>query len=288
MIAIYKRELNALFNSMIGYIIITFLLAFTGIYFLAYNLNYGYPYFAYVLSGITFLYLIIVPILTMRSFAEERKSKTDQLLLTSPVSLFQVVMGKYLAMITIIGIPCVVYLFFPWIIKLQGTAYIAVDYLTILIFFLLGCTYIALGMFVSSLTESPVISAVGSFGILMVLYLWSGIVGFLPTSALLNMLGVFLVITVLVGMVFKMTENWTLCGLIELIGVIACVIVYVLKKDIYESLLANICGKLDLTAPFNDICSNQLFNVNGVILYLSLIALFIFLTMEMIQKRRWS
>ena len=88
--AIYKRELGAYFHSMIGYVFIAFLVAFTGIYFMAYNLNYGYPYFSYVLSGILFVFMIAIPILTMRSFAEDKKSKTDQLLLTSPVSLFKI------------------------------------------------------------------------------------------------------------------------------------------------------------------------------------------------------
>ena len=108
MAAIYRRELKGYFNTMIGYVIIVFLLAFSGIYFMAYNLNYGYPYFSYVLSGGIFMLLIAAPLLTMRSFAEERKNRTDQLLLTAPVSLFQIVMGKYLAMITILGIPCAV------------------------------------------------------------------------------------------------------------------------------------------------------------------------------------
>ena len=100
--AIYRRELKSYFHSMIGYVFIAFLVAFTGVYFMAYNLNYGYPYFSYVLSATIFIYLIAIPILTMRSFAEERKNKTDQMLLTAPVSLFQVVMGKYLAMVTIL------------------------------------------------------------------------------------------------------------------------------------------------------------------------------------------
>lgn len=110
--AIYKRELNSYFHTMIGYVFIAFLVAYAGVYFMAYNLNYGYPYFSYVLTGILFVLLIAVPVLTMRSFAEDRKNKTDQLLLTSPVSLPKVVLGKYLAMVTILMVPCVIYLIF--------------------------------------------------------------------------------------------------------------------------------------------------------------------------------
>ena len=94
--AIYKRELKSYFDSMIGYVFIAFLVAITGIYFMVYNLNMGYPYFSYALNSILFIMLVAVPVLTMKCFAEEKKSRTDQLLLTAPVSLSQIVLGKYL------------------------------------------------------------------------------------------------------------------------------------------------------------------------------------------------
>ena len=96
MTAIYKRELKSYFQSMTGYVLIAFLVIFTGIYFMAYNLNSGYPYFSYVLMNINYVLIIIIPMLTMRSFAEERKNKTDQLLLAAPVKLFDIVMGNVL------------------------------------------------------------------------------------------------------------------------------------------------------------------------------------------------
>ena len=286
--AIYKRELRSYFHSMIGYVFIAFLVAYTGIYFLAYNLNYGYPYFSYVLSGILFVYLVAIPILTMRCFAEDKKNKTDQMLLTAPVSLFQIVMGKYLAMITILGIPCAVYLLFPLMIKMQGTAYILSDYLSILVYFLLGCVYIAIGMFVSSLTESQIIAAIGTFGILMVIQLWSGIIGFLPSSAVANVLGMALLLSLLVWGVWRMTQNWVICLALEIVNLGVNGIIYAVKSEVYENLLSTICGKLNLIDIFNSIASNNLLDVSGIILYLSLIVFFVFLTMEMIQKRRWS
>ena len=101
MTAIYKRELRSYLTSMIGYIFIFFILLLTGIYFSAYQLSAAYPKFEYTLSALTFVFLISVPILTMRILAEERKQKTDQLLLTSPVSVEKIVMGKYLALVTV-------------------------------------------------------------------------------------------------------------------------------------------------------------------------------------------
>ena len=131
MAAIYKREFKSYFHSMIGSVFIAVLLVFTGIYFLAYNLNAGYPYFAYTLGGSLIVFLVTIPILTMKSFSEEQKSKTDQLLFTAPVSLTRIVLGKYLAMITVFLIPNLIFCLYPLIIKLQGTAYLVADYTAI-------------------------------------------------------------------------------------------------------------------------------------------------------------
>ena len=134
MLAIYKRELKSCFQSMTGPVFVAFLIAFTGIYFMAYNMMSGYPYFSYTLSGSLIVFLVGIPLITMRSFSEERRNKTDQLLLTAPVSLPKVVFGKYLAMVTVIAIPNVIFCIFPLIIKSQGTAYLMVDYISIGVF----------------------------------------------------------------------------------------------------------------------------------------------------------
>lgn len=286
--AIYKREFRSYFHSMIGYAFIAFLLAFTGVYFMVYNLNYGYPYFSYVLSSITFLLLIAIPVLTMRSFAEEKKNKTDQMLLTYPVSLTEVVLGKYFAMVSIFAIPCLLYLLFPLLIKAQGTAYIRVDYLAILVFFLLGSVYISIGMFISALTESQILAAIGTFGILLLTYIWSGLTNFIGSAAWMNLVGLIILLSILVGLIWKMTENRILAAGLEVICLLICGLVYLLKSSLYEGLLSSMAEKVNLFSTFSSISSNHLLDISGIILYLSLIFLFNFLTIQMIQKRRWS
>ena len=286
--AIYKRELRSYFHSMIGYVFIAFLVAYTGIYFLAYNLNYGYPYFSYVLSGMLFVYLVAIPILTMRCFAEDKKNKTDQMLLTAPVSLFEIVLGKYLAMVTVIGIPNVIFCAFPLIIKAQGTAYLKVDYISIGVFFLLGCVYAASGMFLSALTESQMIAFISTFGILLILYLWNGILSMLPSSAVSGLVGVLIILTLIVVYIYQMTGNIVIAGVIEAVGVIAGVVVYFVKSSLYENLLTKMLGRLALADVFTDITSNSIVDITGIALYLSLIVVFVFLTVQAIQKRRWN
>ncbi len=286
--AIYKRELDSYFHSMIGYVFIAFFLAFTGVYFMAYNLNYGYPIFSYVLSSLVFILLIAIPVLTMKSFSEDRKSRTDQLLLTAPVSLGQIVMGKYLAMVTVYLIPNLVFCLYPLVIKLQGNAYLLTDYCGILVFFLMGCVYISIGMFLSSLTESQIIAAISSFGVLLILYLWDGIWGFLPSSALLNLVILLVLLTLVSVLVWHITGNPVMAGILEVVFLAAGIIVYAVNSSVYESLLSDVLGRLDLTAPLTDVVSSSLLDTGSIILYLSVIGLFIFLTMQSIQKRRWS
>ena len=288
MLAIYKRELKSYFHSMTGCVFIAFLVMFTGIYFMAYNLNAGYPYFSYTLSGSLIVFLVGIPLLTMRSFSEERKTKTDQLLLTAPVSLTKVVLGKYFAMVTVLAVPNVIFCLFPLLIKLQGTAYLLVDYSSIAVFFLLGCVYLAIGMFMSSLTESQIIAFISTFGILLLLYLWDGILSFLPGSALSGMIGILLILTLIVVYIYHMTKNWMLAAGIEAVGIAAALIVYFVKSSLYENLLTKLLGRLALADVFMNISSSNIVDVSGLLLYVSILIIFVFLTIQTIQKRSWS
>lgn len=288
MLAIYKRELKSYFHSMTGCVFIAFLVMFTGIYFMAYNLNAGYPYFSYTLSGSLIVFLVGIPLLTMRSFSEERKTKTDQLLLTAPVSLTKVVLGKYFAMVTVLAVPNVIFCLFPLLIKLQGTAYLLVDYSSIAVFFLLGCVYLAIGMFMSSLTESQIIAFISTFGILLLLYLWDGILSFLSGSAFSGMIGILLILTLIVVYIYHMTKNWMLAAGIEAVGIAAALIVYFVKSSLYENLLTKLLGRLALADVFMNISSSNIVDVSGLLLYVSILIIFVFLTIQTIQKRRWS
>ena len=288
MLAIYKRELRSYFQSMVGCVFVAFLVLFTGIYFTAYNLTAGYPYFSYTLSGSLIVFIVGIPLITMRSFAEERKNKTDQLLLTAPVSLTKVVLGKYLAMATVVAIPNLVFCLFPLIIKMNGTAYLKVDYISIMVFFLLGCVYLAIGMFLSTLTESQIIAFITTFGALLLLYLWDGIMEFLPSSASGCMVGVLLILRLIVFYIWQITSNWILSAVLEAVCVIACVAVYFVKSSLYENLLSMLLGKLAFADVFTGITRNHIVDMSGIVLYLSVITVFIFLTVQTIQKRRWS
>lgn len=288
MIAIYKRELKSYFQSMIGYAFIAFLMLFVGIYFTAYNLNSGYPYFSYVLSSTMFIFLVAVPVLTMKCFAEERKSKTDQLLLTSPVSVLDIVLGKYFAMVTVFLVPVLLSCIYPLVIKAQGTAYLKADYAAILMYFAIGCVYIAIGMFLSSLTESQIIAVVSTFATLLVLYLWSGVLSFLPSEAIYNLIGVIAIILLVGYLIYEVTKNWVIGGGIMAVGTIASVVTYIVNRDAFASLLSTWLGKLDFSTMLDSVINNNLFDVSNLVVCVSMVFLLVFLTVQTIQKRRWS
>ena len=270
MLAIYKREVRSYFNSMIGCVFAAFLTIIGGVYFMVYNLYSGYPFFAYSLAGVIFMLLISVPVLSMKSFAEDRKNKTDQLLLTSPVSLVEIVLGKYFAMVTVFAIPCIIYCIFPLIIKLQGNAHLLVDYSSILAFFLLGCVFIAIGMFLSFF------------------YMLDNLLQYLPTSAISN-LAIWIIVFILIGLlIYHITKNQMIAGVITGIGIIAGVIIYFVKKTLLESLFSTLLGHLVLTDIFYNFSQNYIFDIGGLLTYLSLIVLLVFLTVQTFEKRRWS
>lgn len=288
MSAIYKRELRSYFNSMTGWVFAAALTVFVGIYFTAYNLFSGSTYFSYALSATLIVFMALIPVLTMRSFAEERHSKTDQLLLTSPVSLTGVVLGKYLAMLSVLAAPVLLACLCPLIIRMNGTAHFKADYATLLAYFLLAAVEIAIGMLVSALTESQIIAAVGAFCLLLTLYLWDGLVSLLPTSAFGSLLGLFFCLLAVCFLLNALSGSWKLTAGVLVLGIAALAVFYAKDSSAFAGLLPEVLGGFSLLAAFNSFANDHVFDIPGLLLYLSLIALLVFLTVQVLQRRRWN
>lgn len=288
MTAIYKRELTSYFNSMVGWLFTAVLTVFIGIYFFVYNLFNGYPYFSLSLSYTLFIFMVIIPVLTMRSMAEERRSKTDQLLLTAPVSVAGVVLGKYLAMLTVFALPTAIACLCPLIIALNGSSFLLADYGTIFAFFLLGAAEIAVGLLISALTESQLIAAVSTFGILLVLYLWEGLVSFLPSDAAGSLLGLLAILVLVCLLLHALSNNWKVTAGVLIVGVAAVIGFYIKDSSAFAGLLPDVLGRFSLIGAFDAFASDHVFDLRGVLLYLSLSALLVFLTVQVVQRRRWN
>ena len=287
MFAIYKKELKNYFINMTGYIFIGFMLAITGIFTTLVNLIGTYPSFENVLSNITIVFLLIIPILTMRSVAEERHSKTDQLLYSLPVSVTQIVLAKYLAMFTVFLIPVAIIGLYPLILSIFGTVYLGTAYGALLGFTLLGAALIAVGMFMSSLTESQVIAAVTSFGVIFAMYLMSAIASLIPAGSMASLVAFAIVVLIFAGIVYSLTKNSTVAGITAAAGAFILAGIYFINSSIYDGLFANVLNWLSVFDRFSTFTTG-LFDLTSVVYYVSLIILFVFGTVQSVEKRRWS
>ena len=231
---------------------------------------------------------MLVPVLTMRSLAEERRSRTDQLLLTAPVPIRSIVLGKFFAMLGVFAVPTAVAAVCPLIIRLNGTAFLKADYGTLLAFFLLGAAEIGAGLLVSALTESPTVAAVGTFCLLLVVYLWDGLISYLPSTAMGSLIGLFALLIVLCVVLDNLSKNWKVTGGVFAAGAAALIGFYVKSSASFQNLLPNLLGTFSPLAAFRRFAEDHVFDLSAVALYLSLIVLELFWTDQVLQKRRWN
>lgn len=285
--AIYKKELKSYFTNMIGYIFIAFILVVTGIFATAQSFIGRYPSFEVVLGSVTFVMMLVVPILTMRVMAEERNTKTDQLLYSLPVSVSQVVAAKFLAMCTVLLIPIGVMMLYPVVLSLYGTVNFLSAYTGIFGFLLLGASLIAIGMFMSSLTESQIISAVISFGAFLLIYLMRGLASLIPSTAAASYIGFALMILVFALVVYIMTKNYWLSFAIAAVFEIALSIFYFTNRSLFTNAFPSFMTWLSLFDKLDNMLYG-IFDVTSIVYYISVIVLFVFFSIQSVEKRRWS
>jgi len=285
--AIYAREVKSFFHTMTGYLVCAFLLMFAGVYTMAYNLNYGYPNFEYVLKGMSFIFMIAVPVLTMRGIAEERKQKTDQLLYALPLSMNDVVMGKYLAMLTVFAVPVAIMAFYLLLLSAYGTISFTTAYSALAGFAFMGAAFIAVGLFISSLTENQVISAVLCFLVLLVNYFLEALTEFVSSSSTVSFIAATVLIALICLILWFMTKNLyaALFSLLVLEGAMIAVLAFASSK--LSGLLATVMEDLSLFSRFDSFV-NGVFDITALVFYLAVAAVFLFFTVQSLEKRRWS
>lgn len=287
MIAILRRELRAYYRGIMGYLFAAFLLIFAGIYTMAYNLSGYYSNFEYVLSAISFIYLVAVPILTMRSVAEEKKQKTDQLLYSLPLRLSDVVLGKYFAMLAVLAVPMGVMCLYPLILSQFGTVVFATAYASILGFFMLGAALIAMGLFISSMVESQVAAAVLTLVATLIVYLMSGLASFVSSSSGASLLALCLLVIVFAIVLYIAARNAIVSMLAAMLGVGGLYIWYAAKPDAFSGLFARMMEQLSLFDRFYTFVDG-VFDLTAIVYYASIAGVFLFLAVQALEKRRWS
>lgn len=289
MIAVFKKELKSCFNSMIGYIFVAFIIFIVSMFFSIYNLYAQSSLLRNAINGVSFILVIVMPILTMRVMAEERRQKTDQLLYTSPAKITDIVLGKYLSLEVIYLFPVLLFCLYPFIMKMYGKspASMAMDYVALLGFYLIGSLYIAIGLFLSSITENQVIAAVMTFGVLMVTYFIGSLLALVPGSAIASLIGFAIVILVIAFIIYAMTKHVYISAIVGIVSEIALIITFFVNKTMFEGAFAKVFGILDCQSKLNNFLYGIL-DLTNVVYFLSGCVLFIFLTVQAVQKRRYS
>ena len=290
MTAIFKRELRSYFHGMLGYVLTAFLLASSGIYFLALNLGYGLTDFGYyTLYRTIFMLLLYIPVLTMRSLAEERRSRTDQLLLTSPVPVWGIVLGKFFAMCAVFALPClmdVVMILILW--ALGGTApALAANFAALLCYFLLGCAAIAVGEFLSGLTENPIIAAVAGFSVLLLAYMMPSLRSLFNAGSAVA-LAVFTAIAGAASLMAGLRTRSFILGCLTFAALcLGLTGLFLLQSAWLTEAFSAVLSVLCFFTPFEDFVNNS-FSLPTLVYYLTVTGMFLFFTAQSIEKRRWN
>lgn len=287
MIAVFKHELKSYFHSLTAYIFGAFLLAFVGIGAMMYNIQASVSNFEYVLSFSSIIFVIIVPILTMRVIAEERKQKTDQLLYSLPLNTFDVVMGKYLALLVVFLIPLAIICLYPLIFSQFGDVYLLTSYGSILAFFVMGAALLAIGVFISSLTDNQGFAAGISIAVILLNYYSVSLAEYVSSTAMGSAI-VLCVFSVILGfIVYHLTKNDTLSYGVVIVLILGICITYRINNSLFEGLIPDIMSKLSLFKRFTTFV-NGVFDMNAIVYYLSVIVFFLFLSVQSLEKRRYN
>ena len=287
MTAVFRHELSSYFKSVSGYVFGAFLLLFAGIYTTDINLNAGLTNFEYVLDYMCIIFLIIVPILTMRVLAEERRQKTDQLLYSLPITTTQVVLGKYLALLAVYLIPLVVICVYPLIFAQFGEVYLPTSYGSIFAFFVMGAALMAVGVFLSSLTENQGFAAGITIAVILFNYYSVSMSEYISSTAFGSLIALD-VLAILLGFLIRyLTRNEGLAYGVALALVLALAAAFLVDSSMFEGLLPAVMEQLSLFERFNTFV-NGVFDVTAIVYYLSVIGFFLLLSVQSMEKRRYN
>lgn len=287
MAAIFKREMKMYFSSMIGYVFTAFFVLVTAIYFSLQNILSLSPQFENIFNSVIMMFLILAPILTMRLLSEETKQKTDQLLLTSPVSVVGVVLGKFFAAVTVFIIALVITMLFPLILSFYGSIAVAQIIGSYIGFFLLGSSFIAVGLWISSITDNQIVSAVATFAAVFLLLMVETIVSSASGNLTFSFIFALIIALLIATYFYSNTKDWSVGVIVFIVEAAVLVILYLKKPGVFYGLAGNFASMFAVLTRYNNFAMGIL-DLGSVVYFISFIGVFLYFTVRVIEKRRWS
>ena len=287
MIAIFKHELRAYFHSLTAYLFCACLLVFVGVGAMLYNLQSAVANFEYVLQFVCIVLTVIIPVLTMRVIAEEKKQKTDQLLYALPISPVKIILGKYLALLVIFLLPMCIVAGYPLIFARFGDVYLPTAYGTMLAFYLMGAALIAIGVFISSITENQGFAAGIAIPLLLLNYYSVTLAEYVSATAFGSLAALCVIFIVLAVILAHLTGNENTAYLFGGVTILGSCGIYWYNSALFEGLLADIMEKLSLFERFYDFV-NGIFDLTSIVFYVTVIIFFLLLSVQSLEKRRYN
>lgn len=287
MSAVFRHELRSYFHSLTAYVFGAFLLAVVGLGSVLYNLQAAVSNFEFVLSFASIIFVVIVPILTMRTLAEERRQRTDQLLYSLPITTTQVVLGKYLALLVVYLIPLAVISLYPLLFSRFGDVYLPTSYGSLFAFFLMGAALLAVGMFLSSLTDNQGFAAGIGIAAILLNYYSVSLAEYTSSTAMGSLIALYVIALLLGVVIHNLTRNENLAYGVTLVLIAALSVAYFVNSSAFEGLLPDIMTKLSLFHQFNSFV-NGAFDLTAIVYYVSVMGFFLFLTVQSLEKRRYN
>ena len=287
MSAVFKHELRMYFRSLTAYVFGAFLLAFVGLGAMLYNIQAAVSNFEFVLSFSSLGFVVIVPILTMRVIAEEKKQKTDQLLYSLPITTTQVVLGKYLALLVMYLIPMAVICVYPLIFAQFGDVYLLTAYGSLFAFYLMGAALIAIGVFISSLTDNQGFAAGIGIAVILLNYYSVSLSEYVSSTAFGSVEALLVLALILGSVIHHLTGNENFAFGVCILGMVVIFISYMVNSSMFEGLLPSIMENLSLFDRFSFFV-NGVFDMTSVVYDLTVIVFFLFLSVQSLEKRRYN
>ena len=287
MTAVLKHELKNYFHSLTAYVFGAGLLLAVGLGALRYNLQAAVSNFEFALSYFSIVLAVIVPILTMRVIAEERKQRTDQLLYALPITTTQVIVGKYLALLTVYLIPLCVIAVYPLIFSQFGDVYLLTSYGSILAFFLMGAALIALGVFISSLTDNQGFAAGIGIAVILLNYYSVSLSEYVSSTVFGSVVALCVIVLALGAVIKYLTKNENLAYAVCFVLIAVIAIAAFMDNAKFEGLLPALMTKLSLFDRFTGFV-NGVFDMTSVVYYASVAVFFLFLSVQSLEKRRYN
>lgn len=285
--AVFRHEVSSHLTNPTSYVFGAFVLLFAGIYTMAYNIDSALANFEYAIGSMAFVFLVTIPILTMRVLSEERKQKTDQLLYSLPLSMTQVVAGKFAALLVMLLLPLAIISLYPLVLCAFGNVYLPAAFSAITGFFLLGASLLSIGMYISSVTENQAIAAGLCFVVMLINFYIADLATYVATTAFASF-AAFAIMALLIGIVlYLMTKNSFAATVVTAVLEGVLLVFYMIDGPSFGGMFPSLMKELSLFQRFYNFVDG-IFDLTSIVYFLSVIGIFLFLSIQSLEKRRWS